>query len=1155
MMLWSEKDSNILLLNMSLNDDKPLIEFLKDREVVYYYDLKHSFKSPIGQIVKFEIRYDMSDARRGQFKLMGLFVAITGIIVIIFIGSLWLILKRLAIEPLQNEIAIRKETEMALSKSETKFRLLADHTHDWEYWINPHSSYLYVSPSCKNISGYNPEEFMANSSLLFEMVHPDDLDQVRDHYESECLNELDEFSMEFRIISKSGEEKWLEHTCIPIFDQDGNLKGRRGNNRDISRRKYADKVKEVLFDITQATITSKNLKELVNKIRESLSKFIDTGNFYIALYDHETNSFSSPNVKDEKDEFGSWPADNSISGYVLKTAKPLLVDKQKALKMQEDGEIEIYGTLSEVWLGVPLIRKGEVIGLFSVQNYERSDAYTQKDLDLMEFVAGQISTAVEMKKAEQTINESTSRFKKLSGITFEGIVIHQNGIAIDANDSAAKMFGYKYDELVGKNIIQQLIHKDSHILISKKVKQKHAKPYEAIGIKKDGSLFPIEIEGKDMSVNGENKNLRVVAVRDISDRKKAEQELNKIKDQYKDLVEKGNIGVGIDDVKGNLIYCNNQFLELFGYTKEELKGLSHKSLVHPDDYEFVRDLHLKRVKGEEVPSRYEFRAIRKDGTTIHIEIDISEVYNENKKCKGTQSYLWDITKRKKTEEEILMLAHSLKSVNECVSITDTDDKILFVNETFLTTYGFEKDEIIGKPMSIVRSEKNSLEVVSKILPDTIKDSWRGELMNKRKDGSEFPISLSTTSIKDKEGNTLGLIGVASDITERKNKERELILSKEKAEESDRLKSVFLATMSHELRTPLNSIIGFSDLMSEEMTKKDLVVFANTINVSGNHLLGIVEGLFDFTLIESGEMKVQKAKVNLSSFFNEVQEIIIKEQQTKNKQQIKLSFVIPKNIQKLEIVTDAVKLRQILINLLKNALKFTHQGIVECGCSIDKSAVPSVLKFYVKDTGIGIPKENYDIIFQVFRQVDDTHVRGYGGTGIGLAISKRLTELLGGSMGVDSIVGQGSTFYFTLPYKEVEIGSQEKTPKLDNKALKFKGKKILFVEDDETSVELINVFLQNEEVDLIWASNGKLAVQKCKENPDIDLVLMDINMPIMDGLEATRKIREFRSDLPIIAQTAYAIAGDSEKCLAAGCNDYISKPIDKTRLFKLLTRYV
>ena len=406
-----------------------------------------------------------------------------------------------------------------------------------------------------------------------------------------------------------------------------------------------------------------------------------------------------------------------------------------------------------------------------------------------------------------------------------------------------------------------------------------------------------------------------------------------------------------------------------------------------------------------------------------------------------------------------------------------------------------------------------------------------------------------------------------DLLEQKVKERTKELSKsekelkaalKKATESDRLKLAFLATMSHELRTPLNAVIGLSDIINEDLPIKDIIEYNRIINTSGQCLLNIIEDILDITMIETGGTKVYKSIFSLNGLIGEVHDFIETEQHQANKIGIDLKHIKSSKNKDIAINTDPAKLKQILINLLRNAFKFTDTGHIHYGYDVVQNNGTPLLKFFVEDTGIGIAEKKQPIIFEVFRQVEDSHTRTRGGTGIGLTISKKLIELLDGEIGFESTEGKGSTFYFTIPYEGYETAKKKKKKeKIDRPEVEnaIKNKTVLIVEDVEASFHFLNAVLLKSRINTVWAKDGADAVKLCKENSIIDLVLMDISMPVMNGYDATKRIKKINPGLPIIAQTAYAIEGDRKKALDAGCDDYITKPINKEHLLDLIDKYI
>ncbi|PKQ61710.1 hypothetical protein BZG02_14900 [Labilibaculum filiforme] len=387
---------------------------------------------------------------------------------------------------------------------------------------------------------------------------------------------------------------------------------------------------------------------------------------------------------------------------------------------------------------------------------------------------------------------------------------------------------------------------------------------------------------------------------------------------------------------------------------------------------------------------------------------------------------------------------------------------------------------------------------------------------------------------------------------RAQKEKELEIAKDRAQESDRLKSSFLANMSHEIRTPMNAIIGFSELLQDESlpseTKRQ---FFNHIRNSGNSLLNLINDIIDFSKIESGELKISKTIFNLNQLFDELHQTFEKIKTGKGKDHIKLQFIISLSDDQSIVYTDPFRLKQIITNLVENSLKFTEKGSIIVTCQLDEDE----LIFSVKDTGIGISEDKQSVIFNRFRQADDSHARKYGGTGLGLSISKKLAKLLNGKMWLESTVGVGSSFFISIPYQKdkdtapVSLVSDDSTS--NNK---LTGKRILIVDDYMVNLKLLEKMLKPTGAELIVAKNGELAVNFCLKN-NFDLILMDLQMPNLNGYDTLKLIKENRPNTKIIAQTAYAIAHEKEEVLKSGFDAYIVKPIIKQELIEVIHKMI
>jgi signal transduction histidine kinase len=386
---------------------------------------------------------------------------------------------------------------------------------------------------------------------------------------------------------------------------------------------------------------------------------------------------------------------------------------------------------------------------------------------------------------------------------------------------------------------------------------------------------------------------------------------------------------------------------------------------------------------------------------------------------------------------------------------------------------------------------------------------------------------------------------------------DLIKAKEKAEQSDKLKSAFLANFSHEIRTPMNAIMGFSQLLSwPEISDADKTEFIDLILLNSKHLLNLINEVIDISRIEAGEMMLNYEKCDLISVLTEIHNQYEEQKVLLQKPDIRIFISSETENLNINIQSDMGKLRQILINLLENALKFTEKGSVELGyvaCEIENR---KMVRFHVKDTGIGVDKEAQGFIFDRFRKAEDEKSVLYRGAGLGLSISKRFVEALGGQIWVESVINKGSTFYFTLPYEPDEENFDATSDDSligSTTTFNWNNRLILVAEDEHTNYKFIENALKVTNTNLLWAKNGVETCEMFQKHKNIDLILMDIRMPLMDGHEATRRIKEINKNIPIIAQTAYALEFEKDEILKAGCNDYISKPYTVEELLSVIDK--
>ena len=525
--------------------------------------------------------------------------------------------------------------------------------------------------------------------------------------------------------------------------------------------------------------------------------------------------------------------------------------------------------------------------------------------------------------------------------------------------------------------------------------------------------------------------------------------------------------------------------------------------------------------------------------------------------------------RHKAENELRKLSRAVDQSPNPVLITDIDGTIEYANPATFKLTGYTHEEVIGKNPNVFSSHEKSREEYA-FLWETICSGkeWSGEFHNRKKNGELYWETDTISPIFDDNGEISHFLAIKIDITESKELSLELLKAKEKAEESDRLKSAFLANMSHEIRTPMNGILGFATLLKEPyLSGAQQQEYIRIIEKSGARMLNIINDIISISKIESGQIELTVSETNFNEQIEYLKDFFKPEVEQKG---IQLSFQNSLQGKEAIIKTDKEKLNAILANLIKNAIKFTTHGSILIGYSLKPAKYTntdngrngsSELEFFVKDTGAGISEDHKNIVFERFRQGSESLTRNYEGAGLGLSISKAYVEKLGGRIWFESNTeiepgGKGTVFYFTIPYLPV-IEAKDSPKNTENDTgneSKIKPLKILISEDDETSDLLIAIMLRKFNPVVFHAKTGIEVLETMRENPDIDMILMDIQMPEMDGYEATKEIRKFNKDIIIVAQTAYALSGEREKALAAGCNDYFSKPINQIILNEVITKY-
>ena len=756
--------------------------------------------------------------------------------------------------------------------------------------------------------------------------------------------------------------------------------------------------------------------------------------------------------------------------------------------------------------------------------------------------------------AAKALIVSEARYRRLFESAKDGILIldAETGKIMDVNPFLIKMLGYSKEQFIEKVIWEIGFFKDIAANRDKfiELQQKKYVRYEDLPLETaDGRQINVEFVSNVYLAN--KKKVIQCNIRDITKRKRAEELLMASETRYRRLFESAKDGILILDAETGKIMDVNPFLiRLLSYSKEQFI----EKVIW--EIEFFKDIAANQDKFIELQQkkyvRYEDLPLETaDGRKINVEF-VSNVYSVDHH-KVIQCNIRDITERKRAEavlhENEVQYRNLANSGMALIRTSGTDKLSNYFNDPWLNYTGrtYDQEKGNGWMEGIYHADFGHC-YKTYMASFENREAFDMEYRLRHVSGEYRWIKDLGTPNFNSSGEFVGYIVHCFDITQNKWAEQELIEAKEKSEESNRLKSAFLANMSHEIRTPMNGILGFTELLKEaKLTGEKQQKYISIIEKSGIRMLNIINDIITISKVESGQMEVYISVTNLNE---QIAYIATFFKPMAKQKGIKIIFEdsLPENEAKIK--TDREKVYAVLTNLVKNAIKFTHGGTIEIGYVIKGK----YLEFFVKDTGVGIGQEQKEIIFDRFRQGNESLTRDFEGAGLGLSISKAYVEMLGGKIWAESEVGKGSTFYFTLPYI---IEPEEKIVITDDSEVveenQIKDLKILIAEDNKISELLISLDVE------IFGKVSKVrtgveTVETCRNNPDIDLVLMDIQMPEMDGYEATRQIRHFNKDIIIIAQTAYALAGEREKVIEAGCNDYISKPFSQSQFRAIIKKH-
>ncbi len=952
---------------------------------------------------------------------------------------------------LAEDITEKNAVKRQLSETNSHLIDLYNNAYDLIQLFDNSGKLLFVNKAWKEKLGYTDEEIQTLN--YYDIVHSQYISLVKNNVMKVAKGEeIGNFKTVF--LSKHGQKIYVSGS-LNCRMHHGKPYEFRGIFHDISERVRAERSQELYYSIANLTIQSANLDHLYHNIHRELKKVIMADNFYIALYDEEQQKITFPYHVDEQGKryyhATEQIATDGLTDYAIASNRPIIMYEEDIIELIDAAVIKPIKKFPKVWLCVPLRVEKKTIGIIAIQSHKNRTALSIKDLDLLDFVSGQVALAIERKRKEEKISEQASRLKAI----FES---------------------------------------STHLIWS---------------------------VNRQLHFTGFNQNFADA--------------------MHMHYGEKPQLGAVYQDEAPQI---SEEYLAVWKEKYEQaFEGNSLKF-----------EIKLQFSKGQEIWKL----------------VFLNPIYREDGSIREVSGIAHDITENKKSALALLESEEKFRTIFESFQDIyfrcDLHGKITMMSPSLKELTGYDRHWIMGKNITdYYLYDSKTKRLIRQLVKNKSVRNFEATII--KEDGVLLQCICNVRLIYHKE-KPIEIEGVARDITALKKANDALRKAKDVAEKSLKVKEDFLANMSHEIRTPMNGIISMIDLLADTPLNESQTDYVNTVKKSSETLLNILNDILDLSKIEAGKMELRYAAVSLSSIFEKLYALFSQHAVAK---EIDFQYHIDNDLPKY-VRVDETRLLQILSNLISNALKFTeHKGAVTIRVSPHtvlkkaskdpKPASPAKDTFFIKvtveDTGIGIPEAAQSTLFESFSQADSSSTKSHGGTGLGLSIARQLAQLMQGEIGVTSEEGKGSTFWFTFATEETEKPAREAEETVDEK-LYFEAisPKIMLVDDNAVNRKVASEILKKAGCDITLAEDGKTAI-KLAGNQDFDLIFMDIQMPVMDGVSTTKAIKKLDKQHipPIIAMTAYSMQGDREKFLEQGLDDYVSKPIRAKSFVKKVAEWV
>jgi PAS domain S-box-containing protein len=942
------------------------------------------------------------------------------------------------------DVTNKRRVASALSNTNAQLQDLVDNTSDIIQLLTLDGKFIFVNRAWREALGYSSDEISALN--LNDILHPDAVASTW-----AMLKRIEQGEklpyVETVFQAKNGRSLFISGSINCRFDN-GRPTAFRCIMHDTTEKIRAEKSQKLYYSIANWTINAPTLDELYQKIHEELGHIIDARNFFIALYDSGKSYLSFPYYVDEyfngHMRFTKRKLGNGLTEYTIRANRPLFLYEKDIRQLAEAHHIDLYNQLQPaVMLTAPLRIGDEITGIIGVKSYDNPQTYGPRDLELLEFISGQVALAIARKQYETILDKQNARLNAIF----------------------------------------------------------------------DSSTYLIWSVNKVLQLTSFNRNY-----------------VQMIETQ---LGEAPTLQTSASKLSWRMIGVDNQRLLEERY-RRAFRGIAQSF-----------EMHFVTSKGE-----------------TFLECHLNPITLAGGVIEEVSCIARDITNRKRAEISTRRSEEKFRGIFENLqdiyARVDRQGRITMISPSVYKRMGYAPDEVLGQEALQYFVDKQVL--FRALIKLRSNHSLRNfEVSMRRKDGTVRQFMFNMLMLQDDQGDYSVVAVLARDITELKRQAAELVKAKDEAERSLKVKERFLANMSHEIRTPMNGVIGMIDLLNDTSLDEEQRSYVKTIKRSSETLLNILNDILDLSKIEAGKMVLHEAPIAFREIFDKLIALFGQQANSKNNT---LTYYLGPDLPTF-VIADQTRLLQILSNLTSNAIKFTENGAIRVEANLlSKRGKFNRIRVDVTDSGIGISPENITLLFNSFSQVDTSSRKSFGGTGLGLSISKELAHLMKGEVGVDSQVGKGSTFWFTVEVKETAISpSQQPTEAAEISLANFFSEyhpNVLLVDDNAVNRKVASEILRKAGCVVTTADSGAAAIQEVEQRgkevsslpatqsplPPFDVIFMDIQMPDMDGVETTRRLRDqFGKQLPtVVAMTAYSMREDRERFISQGLDDYIAKPI-------------